>query len=56
MLFVTYMVMVCYMFTGEFGDFEPSEHEPGYLDDFPYLEDKVRRMTISKSGFLERRL
>ena len=26
---------------GEFGDFDPSDHQPGYLEDFPYLEDKV---------------
>ena len=31
-------VCVC---VGEFGDFDPSDHQPGYLEDFPYLEDKV---------------
>ena len=39
------------MFVGEFGDFDPSDHEPGYLDEFPYLEDKVRMMTVAKSEF-----
>jgi len=36
----THALLSSYVVQGEFGDFEPSEHEPGYLDDFPYLEDK----------------
>ena len=29
------------IFIGEFGDYDPSDHPPGYLDDFPLLDDEV---------------
>ena len=37
-MIVMNLVCVC---VGEFGDFDPSDHQPGYLEDFPYLEDNV---------------
>ena len=37
-MIVMNLVRVC---VGEFGDFDPSDHQPGYLEDFPYLEDNV---------------
>ena len=27
---------------GEYGDYDPSDHLPGYLDEFPLMEDEVR--------------
>ena len=35
----TYCVLAGYVVQGEFGDYDPMDHTPGYLDDFPFLEN-----------------
>lgn len=34
---------------GEFGDYDPADHQAGYLDDFNMLEDEVR-VCVGKKG------
>lgn len=36
----TYSVLAGYVVQGEFGDYDPLDHTPGYLDDFPFLETR----------------
>ena len=38
----TQAILAGYIVQGEFGDFDPSDHTPGYLDDFPFVLGKVR--------------
>jgi hypothetical protein len=37
----TQAILAGYIVQGEFGDFDPSEHTQGYLDDYPFLQDKT---------------
>ena len=36
----TYSILAGYVVQGEFGDYDPMEHTPGYLEDFPFLENR----------------
>lgn len=35
----TYGILSGFVVQGEFGDYDPLDHTPGYLDDFPFLEN-----------------
>lgn len=36
----TYSILAGFVVQGEFGDYDPMDHTPGYLDDFPFLETR----------------
>ena len=38
---LTVHVSLSLSLSGEFGDYDPSEHQPGYLDEFNMLQDEV---------------
>ena len=40
----TYSILAGYVVQGEFGDYDPIDHTPGYLDDFPFLENKSQEV------------
>ena len=40
----TYCILAGYVVQGEFGDYDPLEHVPGYLEDFPFLVSKNDRI------------
>ena len=37
----TQAILAGYIVQGEFGDYDPTEHTPGYLDEYPFVQDKV---------------
>jgi len=40
----SYCILAGYVVQGEFGDYDPLEHEPGYLEEFPFLVSKNDRV------------
>ena len=40
----TYCILAGFVVQGEYGDYDPLEHTPGYLDEFPFLESASAKM------------
>ena len=50
----TYSILAGYVVQGEFGDYEPLDHTPGYLDDFPFLENRTAAVMTKVEEFHQR--
>ena len=40
----TYSILAGFVVQGEFGDYDPLDHTPGYLDEFPFLESRSTKV------------
>lgn len=50
----TYGVLAGYVVQGEFGDYDPLDHTPGYLEDFPFLENRSPELRSKVEEFHQR--